>query len=113
MKILSLAIVLCVLAFSACGQGKVLFANDSTRQLVFNPTYMLEADMALAGQPVTASPLPSGITLFTALCAGTPGSSLSRQNQLFFDGCKYKWTGALGAEVHYFGWHSGWCESMF
>jgi len=80
------ATLACVAAFA---QGKVGFQNDSLHLVYFNPdpSKVLAADVALAGQPTplpTAS-LPSGVTLAADLYMGTASTSLTLYSSTTFD----------------------------
>lgn len=82
MKTKLLALCLVLVSVSLFAQGKVGFANDSTRVFVFNQTFMLAADIAYAGQPVPTTGLPSG----TELYAGTSAGSLTLQTAVLLAG---------------------------
>jgi hypothetical protein len=78
---------------AAFAQGKVTFGNDSAHYFVLGTT--LAADAALGGGSsstagntvsgapgaITASPLPSGMTLIAALYAGTTAANMTLQTQ--------------------------------
>ena len=73
-----------LLSLPALAQGKIAFANDSTRPFVLG--YALAADVAYTGQPIPASPLPSGFSLQAVLYAGTTAGSLSLQTAVPLSG---------------------------
>lgn len=73
-----------LLSLPALAQGKIAFANDSTRPFVMG--YPLAADVAYIGQPIPASPLPSGFNLQAVLYAGTTAGSLSLQTAVPLSG---------------------------
>lgn len=79
MKTKFLSILLFTFSLLAFGQGRLTLGNDTTRLFVFNQTFMLAADVAYQGQPIPATPLPSGVTLQAALYAGTSAGRLSLQ----------------------------------
>lgn len=72
-------------SLSAFAQGKVAFINDANRLFTFaDAAHMKAADVALAGTLINtyATPLPSGVTLVTALFGGTTAGSLTQQKAL-------------------------------
>jgi hypothetical protein len=79
MKTRLLTFALLYISAATFAQGKAFLSNDSAREIVFSPVYMLTVDVAYAGQPIPTSPLPSGTTLYTALYAGTSAALLSLQ----------------------------------
>lgn len=79
MKTKLLTFLITVALLNAFSQGKILLSNDSLHLVVFNPGAMLPADAAYAGQPIPASPLPSGLNLYIALYGGAASASLNLQ----------------------------------
>lgn len=95
-KLLTLGLVLVSIALFA--QGKVGFANDSTRVFVFNQSSMLAADIAYAGQPVPTTGLPSGTELYATLYAGTSAGSLTLQTAVLLAGSNIPAPGRMGTK---------------
>ena len=85
MKTKLLALLFTVASLNAYSQGKVTLGNDSLHPVVFNPTYMLPADAAYAGQPIPVSPLPSGLNLYIALYGGAGSAALTLQTSYALD----------------------------
>lgn len=88
MKKTLIVAVLAAMSLSAFAQGKVAFVNDANRLFVFaDAAHMKAADVALAGTSINTgvTPLPSGITLVTALFGGTSAGAITQQKSLLLN----------------------------
>lgn len=74
-------VLICTFGIDAFAQGRLSFVNDSLH-LVY---YALDLP-GLGGQPVSATNMPSGLTLIADLYLGTSSSSLSLISSTTFSG---------------------------
>jgi hypothetical protein len=76
MKKAGLSLACCLLTTAAFGQGKVIFENDSSHLVYWNPNPALSAGFA-PGEPVGVGGGPSGLNLAVDLYMGTATATLS------------------------------------
>jgi len=95
MKKLLLTLALVATTVASFAQGKISFANDSTR------LYSL-GNLVRPGDtsgPIPTSPLPSGSTLVAALYAGTTAGSLSLQTSIPLTGTSWLTAGRMATKT--------------
>ena len=78
MEKLILTLLVTSASLAAFAQGKISFLNDPSHLFIYS-SFLRPADSALANQPVSSAPTPSGLTFAFDLYGGTAFSNMTLQ----------------------------------